>query len=339
MSREVLVVGATGHVGSQAAKALARSGWSVRALVRTADKRIHGADDLPITTVVGDLTDRGSIDRAMDGVAAVLSTANSIIPDANPTSVDALNEVAGDVLVDAAVRHGVERFVQSSVPTHDWGDRKVPELRGKRRIEDALAASPLSYTVVRNPAFTDVWLVMCGLEQAENGDPHATTRRPYGFMRTWRKMTGNLAVGRGRLIAPGGPDHGSPLVTARDVALGLAAAVDAPFAERATLEFGGPEWLTWAEVAELVGERIGRDVSPLAMPAWFANVGRAATRPVAGSASNVLALTTLVAKHQPRWEAAEVVDRLGVPPQQTVAQYLDEHLALAVPELATEEAH
>ncbi|MDJ0769686.1 MAG: NmrA family NAD(P)-binding protein [Ilumatobacter sp.] len=326
MTGPVLVVGATGHVGSQVATAVARTGRPVRALVRSADARISGADDLPIDYVVGDLTDEASIDRAVRGAEAVVSTANAIIPSGRTVGPSRLNQLGADVLVAAAVRHDVRRFVQSSVPTHDWGDRHVPELRGKRAIEAALAASPLDYTVVRNPAFTDVWLVMCGCLAARNRDPHATTSRPYGFMQTWQRLTGDLVTRRGRLLAPGGPAHGAAFVTTRDVAFGIAAAVASPDVARATIEFGGPEWLTWTDVAALLEERLGRDVTPTSMPAWLANVGRVATKPFSRSAANVLALTTFVAKYQPHWERAAIVDQLGLPPQQTVAEYLDDHL-------------
>ncbi len=324
----VLVVGATGHVGSQAAKELAHRGHRVRALVRSADKRIHAAEDLDIDYVVGDLADADSIDRAVRGATAIVSTANANIPDGRTPNPAAINTLLSDVLVNAAIRHDVERFVQSSVPVYDWADRHVPEIAGKRRIEAALEASPLDYTIVRNPAFTDVWLVMAGCLAAQNADPHATTRRPYGFMRTWQRLVGNLAIDHGRLLAPGGPAHGSPMIATRDVAAGMAAAVEAPNMNRRTISFGGPEWLTWAQIAQLIGDRIDRTVRPVPMPAWLASAGRAATKPLSPSASNVLALVTYVARHQPRWNDADIVAELGIPPRQTVAHYLDQHLQI-----------
>ncbi len=322
----VLVVGATGHVGSQAARRLAQTGHRVRALVRRPDQRIARSEELDIEYLVGDLTDQRSLDRAVRGVEAIVSTANGIIPDRNRSSPGRINELLGDALVETAVRHGVARFVQSSVPVFPWGDRHVPELAGKRRVEASLERSGLDHVIVRNPAFMDVWLVMCGCLAAQHSDPHATTRRPYGFMRTWQRLTGDLVTARHRLLAPGGPDHGSPLVASRDVAAALAAAVDHPTIRRRVVEFGGPEWLTWREVAGLMAERLGHDVTPVSLPAWFANAGRVATRPFSRSASNVLALTTFVAKHQPRWDDDAVVAELGIGPRLSVAEYLDEHL-------------
>ena len=104
MSDEVLVVGATGHVGSQVARLLAESGRPVRAFVRSAGSTIHGADDLPISYVVGDLRDPDSVDAAVRGVGVVVSTANGIIPSGRTASPKQMNELTGDVLVAAAER-------------------------------------------------------------------------------------------------------------------------------------------------------------------------------------------------------------------------------------------
>ena len=47
---------------------------------------------------------------------------------------------------------------------------------------------------------------------------HATIQRPYGFMRRYLRLVGDLAERRGVLLAPGGADHGSPFITTRDAA-------------------------------------------------------------------------------------------------------------------------
>src|SRR4051812_11633818 len=68
--RNVLVVGATGTVGTAAVNALRGGEANVRALVR-------GPRDLPshVTPVRGDLRDAASLERALDGVHAALFVA------------------------------------------------------------------------------------------------------------------------------------------------------------------------------------------------------------------------------------------------------------------------
>ena len=145
-----LVVGATGHVGSQVVKSLLRRGRPVRALVRSQGRVIHGAGGLgDLDYAVGDLSDRESLKRALDGVDIVVSSANSIIPSGRTLSVAKINDEGSDRLIAEAEQAGVRQFVQSSVPTWER-ESTVPELAGKRMVEQRLASSPIAHDRRRN---------------------------------------------------------------------------------------------------------------------------------------------------------------------------------------------
>ncbi|MFK8183332.1 MAG: SDR family oxidoreductase [Phormidesmis sp.] len=319
----ILVVGATGHVGSQIVKALLRRGWPVRALVRKHDAVIHGAEG-NLDYAVGDLRDKESLERALQDIDIVVSTANSIIPAGKTLSVKSISEDGYENLISACEAAGVRQFVQSSVPTYK-GDKTIPELAGKRVVETRLTRSPIATTIVRNPAFTDVWMVMTGAKQAMGNDPHATTRRPFGFMKLWQNLTGNLVVKHGFLLAPGGKKHGAPLITTRDVAEMMVGTVGRQDAFNRIIEAGGPEWLTWGDVAELLSQKTGRKVRTLTMPGWFAALGQVMLQPFMPSAGNVLGLVKLVASYQPHWENPPVVAEFDLPVQMTVSDYLDKN--------------
>lgn len=70
---KVLVVGATGDVGSAAAKIAVTKGHAVRALVRSTSNRdkLEEAKD-KVEFVEGDILDTGSLERALDGVEGVI---------------------------------------------------------------------------------------------------------------------------------------------------------------------------------------------------------------------------------------------------------------------------
>src|SRR4051812_4975455 len=70
----VLVLGATGFIGGQIARALVERGHSVRAL-RRATSSLLAIDGLPLEIVQGDLRDRASLLAAMQGVEAVFHAA------------------------------------------------------------------------------------------------------------------------------------------------------------------------------------------------------------------------------------------------------------------------
>lgn len=321
----ILVAGATGQVGSQVVRALMEQGHAVRALVRKPDSRILGLDGVAsgsLEHAAGSLEDRASLERALDGIETVVSSANGVIPSGKTMSVKAMAAGGYEAFISAAEAAGVRHWVQSSVPSYA-GDATVPELAGKRRIESRLQRSPIAHTIVRNPAFTDVWMVMAGALEATSSHPHATTKRPYGFMRMWQAMAGRSVTKRGILLAPGGRNHGAPFITTRDVAQMMAGVVGRPSSHDRIIEAGGPEWLTWGEVAELMSAKAGRHVRAVPMPGWFARVGQVTVGPFSASAGNVLALIKLVATHQPHWEAPSIVEEFDLPRQVTVAEYLD----------------
>ena len=322
----ILVAGATGHVGSQIVRLLLDKGHFVRALIRDPKQKIDGLEGAGGTLeyAVGSLEDRASLDNALDGIDTVVSSANSIIPSGKTMSVKSMATGGYETFISAAEAAGVRHWIQSSVPT--WNkEHQVAELAGKRLIEERLERSPIAATIVRNPAFTDVWMVMTGAIQAEAKHPHATTKRPYGFMKMWQGLTGNFVAKLGILLAPGGKHHGSPFIASVDVAHIMSGVVGRQASYNRTLEVGGPQWLTWAEVAELLSEKAGRKVRIIKLPSWFARAGQLMVTPFSSTASNVLALMNLVSSHQPRWEASPVIEEFDLPRQTTLAEYLDQN--------------
>jgi dihydroflavonol-4-reductase len=74
----VLLTGGTGFVGGWTAKAVSEAGHEVRFLVRNPDKLPTGAGALGVDVsdfVVGDITDRAAVRRALTGCDAVIHTA------------------------------------------------------------------------------------------------------------------------------------------------------------------------------------------------------------------------------------------------------------------------
>lgn len=321
-NKKFLVIGATGLVGSQVAIKLAEKGYDVTAMVRTEATLIRDPHAGQIKYVVGDLTDEASLRDAVQGMDIVISTANGVIPqDKNDTGATIFK--GARKLVAICEEAGVERFVQSSIGTHPMEDQ-VPELKGKRSLEKALLASGMQSVIIRNPAFMDVWLVMCGYRQGENRSLHATTKRDYGFMKMWMGLVGNLAKKFGCFIAPGGAQHGCPLVATRDVAEMMVGGALYEGSDDLIIEAGGKKWLSWQEVADTIARRVGREqLRIIPMPAWLARTNQLLFQPFAPAAANLMGLIRFVASEQSRWDSSETVELLGIPEQWSLEEYLD----------------
>lgn len=115
-----LVTGAAGFLGSHVAAQLAARGDRVRVLLRhTSSTRV--LDALPaeyaarIERLTGDLRDRASLDRAVDGVQTVFHVAADYrLWARDPREIHESNVQGTKNLLDAARRAGVARFVYTS---------------------------------------------------------------------------------------------------------------------------------------------------------------------------------------------------------------------------------
>jgi dihydroflavonol-4-reductase len=113
-----LVTGSTGYLGTELVAELRRRDRRVRALVRsrTAASRLDG---LGAEVVEGDVRDRDSVERALDGVARVFHLAGAVGHRASDEErLQAVNVDGARTVLDLCARAGVERVVfTSSVST------------------------------------------------------------------------------------------------------------------------------------------------------------------------------------------------------------------------------
>lgn len=109
-----LVTGATGHLGTNLVRALLARGERVRVFVRPQSDPT-GLEGLPVERAVGDLRDRGSIRRALDGVERLYHTAAFVsIRNGDRQELFDVNVVGTRHLMQEARRAGVRRVVHTS---------------------------------------------------------------------------------------------------------------------------------------------------------------------------------------------------------------------------------
>lgn len=144
--KTILVTGATGQQGGASARHLLNSGFKVKALVRDENKpaaaelKSRGAE-----IVKGDLFDKDSLVKAMNGVYGVFSVQNF-------WEHGYENEVTqGKNTADAAKEAGVKHLVYSSVASSDENTGLV-HFDSKWEIEQYIKKLGLPYTIIR-PVF------------------------------------------------------------------------------------------------------------------------------------------------------------------------------------------
>ncbi len=138
----VLAVGAAGPFAGLVVPELAKRGVNVRGLIRDAGQGAGVLKNGAAEVVVGDLTDRASLDAALQGVDAVFYIAPAFIP--NEAEV-------GQGMVEAAKRAGVRRFVFSSVIDPVIG--ALENHRAKAPVEEAIIESNMEYALLQPAMF------------------------------------------------------------------------------------------------------------------------------------------------------------------------------------------
>ncbi len=112
-TRPILVTGAGGFIGGHVARELASRGDSVRGFCRTIPPVKAG--DPPISWIVGDLRNENDVQKAVEGVQAIVHTAGWVDLGRDPQGLArSINVDATQSLLNLGERAGVERFVYTS---------------------------------------------------------------------------------------------------------------------------------------------------------------------------------------------------------------------------------
>ncbi len=227
MTAPVLVTGAAGKTGLAVTRALAARGVEVRALIRR-EGQLEELERAGATEIlVADLADPGALETSFQGAAAVYYVCPNLRP--NETQL-------GRLAIETAEAAGVNRFVYHSV-LHPQAE-KMPHHWQKLRVEEALLESDLSWTILQPTAYMQ------------------------NLLAGWSEI-----VDRGVYRIPYPASSRISLVALEDVAAVAARVLSEPGHERAIYELVGSAPLSQDEVAERLGEALGRAIRAVEVPA------------------------------------------------------------------------
>ena len=261
----IVVAGGTGTLGTRLVPRLAGAGLAVRVLTRDPARARHLAGP-GVEVVRGDVRDPASVGAALRGAGTVISAVHGFTGPGgvSPASVDR----AGNAnLIDAAARVGAA-FVLVSVVGASAG-HPIGLFRAKHAAEETLRASGVPWTIVRATA----------------------------FMETWSAIMSQPLRASGKIPVFGRGDNPVNFVSAADVAALAELAITDPGLCGQILELGGPDNLTFNQLAAIVQETLGQPGTVRHIPrpalqamAWTA----AAIKPaLARQARAALAMDTL----------------------------------------------
>lgn len=224
-STPVLVVGATGYLGSHILTHLREKGYPVRALARNLDK-LSAEQKRGVDIFVGQVTRPDTLHGLCDEISVVVSSLGKRSLTRKPTSweVDYQGNLNVLRLAQAA---GVRHFIFIGVLHGELWRSSIPFLEPRERFIDELRSSGLDWTVLNPPgAFNDMGSF---LQQAQ----------------------------RGRVFLVGSGQARINPIHPMDLASEVARCIEDPAARNRVYDIGGPEIFSYAEIEEMAFKALG----------------------------------------------------------------------------------
>ncbi len=237
-----LVTGGTGFIGRALIRHLVELGYPVRTLIRPSQTSPNLPMGVPVDVAVSSLTDERGLRAAMVGIDTVFHLASGEWrgPRESLMQIDIQGTRA---LVDTALDADVKRIFYLS---HLGADRAsaYPVLKAKGIAEEFIRRSGLNYTILRSA------IVYGPNDGFTTGIAQILSALPGVF----------IMPGEGRVQL-------QPLWI-EDLVTCLTWSLDDPDTLNRTIEIGGPEYLTFREIVELVMDATGmrRTILPVGAP-------------------------------------------------------------------------
>jgi uncharacterized protein YbjT (DUF2867 family) len=240
----VLVVGATGYLGSHMVAELKAEGHWVRALSRR-EGAFEASAQAPDEVFVGQATRPETLAGLCDGIDYVFS-ALGLTRQKDRLSFWDVDYKANKAVLDLAVAAGVKQFLFISVIRPELS-ADLDIVAAREALVRDMAAAPIAHTVVRATGFfSDMGEFF---DMAKGG-------------RVWLVGSGTARIN---------PVHGADVARAAIAGFGT---------EKTEVEVGGPDVFTYAEIGALAFEVLGKPPRTSRIPAWIVNAGLAALRPI-----------------------------------------------------------
>ncbi len=226
----ILITGGTGFIGPVLIRHLTNLGYPVKLLIHPSKGSPNLPKGIPLEVALSGLRDKNGLRAAMKDVNIIyhLASAERLGRNAPLTEIDIQGAQS---LVEAASQAGVDRFVFLS---HLGADRAsaFPLLKTKAIVEQNIRRSGMPYTIFRSAvAFGEG-------DHFTNGLAFLLKSSPFFVM---------LPEGGATLLQP---------IWVEDLVRVLTWSLEMPETVNQTIEIGGPEYLSFREICEIIMDAI-----------------------------------------------------------------------------------
>jgi len=227
----ILITGGTGFIGNHLIRHLSAEGHAIKLLIRPSKQSPKLPNGLPLEVAVTSLSDPKGLRAALKDVDVIyhLASAENLGRKAQLTKVDIQGTEA---LARAAAQANIKRFFYLS---HLGAERAsaYPLLKAKAIAEHHIKSSGIPYTIFRSA------VAYGENDHFTNGLAFLLKISPYFVML---------------------PEHGMSLmqpIWVEDLATILTWSLDMPEKANETIELGGPEYISFRQVCDMIIEKLG----------------------------------------------------------------------------------
>lgn len=222
----LLIVGASGVLGSAAANHFREKGFNITVFIRNKNKAAD-LEKAGMKVIIGDLTDPESIINCCKNVDVVVTAAHGLLGRGKNKSKN-VDEAGHKLLIDEAKKSGVKHFIYTSVHNVS-ANHPVDFFRTKHLIEQYLMSSGVNYTILRLPAFME-W--------------HAYN------------LLGKNIVEKGKTTILGTGNNPTNFIAVKDIVAALDKIILNENYYRQSIPLAGPQNMSRNQVAELFGQAL-----------------------------------------------------------------------------------
>ncbi len=233
----ILVTGGAGTLGKEVCRLLAEKGLAFKCLVRKTSKT-EELEKIGANLVYGDVRDRDSLEGAMQDVTQLISAHSLGIQKKGITYWDV--DYQGNInLIELLQKNGGIKFVYVSALGVSLFSR-FQLYKVKQLVTNALEVSGLDYTVFK----------------------------PSGFFSDFTQAAGFIRK-RGLMPAMGSGENRVQGIHMGDLAYCMIDSLNNEKASKRVFLIGGPEALSYRQIADTYEKLLQRKIRLIPIPAWF----------------------------------------------------------------------
>lgn len=280
----LLIVGATGVLGSAAAKHFLDKGLHVKCFVRNIEKAVE-LSSAGGELVVGDLTNDVSIVSACKNVDIVIASAHGMLGRGRNKSGN-VDDAGHKRLVEAAIEANVKQFIYTSI-NGLTANHPIDFFRTKYSVEQYLINSGLNYTILRLPAFME-W--------------HA------------HRLLGKSIIDKGKVTILGKGENPTNFIAVDDVVQALNIIVSNEAYYNKIINLAGPENISRNEIARMYGILSNKTPGVSHVPAGVLKVLSAIINPFHPGIARVMKFSAYTDKADMTMNVNDSINQFGLRP-------------------------